>query len=198
MRHTGFTPGTKARTIEGMATPATAPGLSVVRVSLVNDQRGKDDQMAWFHNLKVRTRLLIGFGLVLAIFLTLSMSTFLTIQHTRDSSHWVDHTHQVITLADEAQTAVLNMEAGLRGFLISGRDEFLEPYNDGRREYQMIFQQLRQLTVDNSSQVQRWQSIEQRTQGWLQTVAEPQIQTRRDVNAGRGTFDDISRMVTGG
>ena len=41
---------------------------------------------------------------------------------------WVDHTHQVIGKINELTTLEGDMEAGLRGFLLTGDDTFLAPY----------------------------------------------------------------------
>lgn len=44
-------------------------------------------------------------------------------------SQWVEHTDEVIERANRAQRLLLDMETGVRGYLLTGRQEFLEPYN---------------------------------------------------------------------
>jgi methyl-accepting chemotaxis protein len=49
-----------------------------------------------------------------------------------ETSSRVDQANEVIALANRVLLAALNMETGVRGFLLAGREEFLEPYNTNR------------------------------------------------------------------
>lgn len=48
------------------------------------------------------------------------------------SSNWVDHTHVVIQETQKIKGAAVDMETGMRGYLLAGKDEFLEPYTNGK------------------------------------------------------------------
>jgi two-component system cell cycle sensor histidine kinase/response regulator CckA len=50
---------------------------------------------------------------------------------------------------------LLNAETGQRGYLLTGRDSYLEPYRDGLRQYDEAMKRLQQLVADNPVQVSR-------------------------------------------
>ncbi len=154
--------------------------------------------MNWFRNLALRWKLLGGFGIALLIVAGLNLFAYTTTQKGAETSRWVDHTYTVISAADEALSALINMETGYRGFLITGRDEFLEPYNNGKATYQAKLKELQRETADNPAQVQRWQDLEQRAEAWQKQVTEPGIALRRNVTAGTATMDELVKLESSG
>jgi methyl-accepting chemotaxis protein len=144
-----------------------------------------------FRDLPLRWQLLTAFGLPLLIMATLCAFAIRTTDHLAATDAWVEHTHHVIDLAHEAQLGVLNASTSFRGSLVTGRDEFLEPYTEGRRLYQERLQELQRETADNPAQVRRWQEIEQRAATWQRDVVEPGLRLRRDVSAGRAGLQDL-------
>jgi methyl-accepting chemotaxis protein len=154
--------------------------------------------MSWYRNLALRWKLLGGFGLALLIVAGLNLFAYNATRKGAETSRWVDHTYSVISAADEALSALVNMETGFRGFLITGKEEFLEPYNTGKATYQAKLKELQRETADNPAQVKRWQDLEQRAAAWQQQVTEPGIKLRRDVLNGTATMDDVVAFVSSG
>ena len=76
------------------------------------------------------------------------------------------------------------METGYRGFLLTGQEQFLDPYTAGLAAYPDRLRQLEELTADNPVQLARWRTVDDLTQQWTQQYAEPRIQLRRQVPAG--------------
>jgi len=128
----------------------------------------------------------------------LSIFAYRSTTASHKTEQWVEHTHQVIKLADEALAGLVNMETGYRGFLVTGEDEFLEPYNAGKITYQAKLQKLQNETADNPAQVQRWRDIEQRAAAWQTSITEPGMKLRRDVVAGVATTKEIINFETSG
>src|SRR6185369_12822998 len=71
------------------------------------------------------------------------------------TSRWVDHTDEVIAQANHAQKLLIDMETGERGYLITGRPAFLEPYRDAQPQLARAFERLRALVADNPGQIAR-------------------------------------------
>lgn len=65
------------------------------------------------------------------------------------------HTMEVIVAAERLGTALADGQRGVRGFLLTGDDEFLEPYRSGRAEARRLGRRLVALTADNGSQQRR-------------------------------------------
>ena len=112
---------------------------------------------------------------------------------------WVEHTDQVVRNASELQRRSIDMETGMRGFLISGQDRFLEPYDAALARVKTDTAALRQLVGDNPQQIERVDRIGSLQGAWNEFAAE-MIAARRSggdfeaaVKLGRGKrlTDDI-------
>lgn len=51
------------------------------------------------------------------------------------------------------------MEIGLRGFLVTGEDQYLEPCFGGQKDFEKLVAKGAELTSDNPTQVSRWGEI---------------------------------------
>ncbi|MDB4955008.1 MAG: histidine kinase [Myxococcales bacterium] len=71
----------------------------------------------------------------------------------------VAHTHQVRRQIAELLSSVVNAETGQRGFVITAKDEFLEPYNAALLAIDRTFAGVRGLTLDNEQQTRRLDSM---------------------------------------
>lgn len=56
----------------------------------------------------------------------------------------VEHTYKVIAKAQSIVAAAVDMETGMRGFLLAGQDQFLEPYVNGKNNF---YQQMSLITL---------------------------------------------------
>ena len=113
-----------------------------------------------------------------------------------ETAGWVNHTLRVIANANELSVHAAEMETGVRGFLLAGEEEFLEPYNQGRAQFFEHSLALKGLIKDNPEQVQRLEAIEKIMETWVRTVSEPAIALRREVNAGYKTLMDVDAFVS--
>jgi PAS domain S-box-containing protein len=78
----------------------------------------------------------------------------------RQSQELVGHTIDVLTTAQSLERAIQDAERGQRGFLITGKEEYLEPYRSGVEQIPILFSALRKLTSDNPEQQRRWPDLE--------------------------------------
>lgn len=84
-----------------------------------------------------------------------------------------------IGAAETLLLAIVNMETGLRGFVGSSKEEFLEPYKEGQRQYGEAMERVTRLSTRGTAQWAHLDAIDvamRRFQG----TAEPLIQMRRD------------------
>jgi len=99
-------------------------------------------------------RVVASFGPALAV-LVVGLATFDVIARFRDSRGWVEHTRQVLAAAQDARTALIDIETGHRGFLLAGEPSYLEPYHSGLQALREDTLRLRRLTSDNLAQQRR-------------------------------------------
>jgi signal transduction histidine kinase/DNA-binding response OmpR family regulator len=93
-------------------------------------------------------------------------------------SGWVDHTHQVIGKMNELTTLEADMEAGVRGYLLTGDDQFLGPYQVSKPQFVAQIEDLLRTTVDNPAQSDRLRKVQVLQQSW-QDYAERVVALKR-------------------
>ena len=99
--------------------------------------------------------LLVGGGLIAALLVAIAALTYRnTRQLDRDAS-WVAHTNAVLDLTAEVLLTMVDAETGQRGFLITGREEYLEPYKSSRNRLDGLVANLGHETRDNGAQQER-------------------------------------------
>lgn len=99
-----------------------------------------------------RSRLIAGVSTALATMVFIGALTFRTIARSRDDIGWVTHTHLVLEALDALSANVTDAETGQRGFLLTGQEPYLRPYNDALSQVQESTRALRDLTSDNPVQ----------------------------------------------
>jgi methyl-accepting chemotaxis protein len=70
-----------------------------------------------------------------------------------DTAAWVNHTNLVISDATALAKAAIDVETGSRGYLLTGDEEFLAPYQNGLADFERTAAELRRLVDDNPSQL---------------------------------------------
>ncbi|RXJ74023.1 chemotaxis protein [Veronia nyctiphanis] len=111
-----------------------------------------------------------------------------------ESLDLVMHTYQVIEITRQIEASTLNMETGMRGYLLAGKAEFLEPYEQGKSDFRTLTSNLKLKVADNPSQVALLGEIESLVSEWQLAVVNPQISLRREIGDSK-TMDDVSDMV---
>jgi len=149
-------------------------------------------------NLPLRTKLLGSFGLVVLVLVALTSLAYQTTAANQRAADAVSHSLRVVGTAHETLTSMVDMETGYRGFLLTGREDFLEPYTEGGQTAEQNLAELTELTADNPDQLARWQELQERIADWKANVTEPGIALRRDVTDGRRGTDDLSAWVASG
>ncbi len=112
----------------------------------------------------------------------------------------VHHDTPVLTNAQQLTGLMVDMETGLRGYLVTGQEDFLEPYNNGRVQFDVVMAEEQQLTSDNPAAVATLKEIANKKDRWLTLHAEPAIALRRTVlegEAAHNTFAEISARTVG-
>jgi len=97
---------------------------------------------------------LVSFGLaaVFVFFLFSGGLAYFNIRTLMEDNQMIVHSHQVITTLDGLLSTVKDAETGQRGFLLTGNDRYIEPYNAALPAVTLQLDELSQLTRDNTRQ----------------------------------------------
>ena len=82
--------------------------------------------------------------------------------------------------------------------MISGDEDFQQPYLDGKEGVERNLNSLRQLTADNSEQQQRLAKVEEVYQQWLTEAIDPPIDIRTQYGPGAMGLDQAAYIVKQG
>jgi CHASE3 domain sensor protein len=96
-----------------------------------------------------------GFALALAALVVIGWVSYRSTASLIETSTWVEHTHLVLENLDELLSTMKDAETGQRGFLITGEERYLEPYNTALGQSDQILKAVRDLTKDNPNQQSR-------------------------------------------
>ncbi len=144
------------------------------------------DQQSFRKLLSRNIGLPLGVGLLSALVFVAVISYLLS------AIQWVEHTDRVINNANEAVKLSIDMETGMRGFLITGEERFLEPYELAKPQVLSGLNGLKQLVTDNPQQLDRLNRLIGLQQEW-NAFASDMITLRREagdygesIRSGRG------------
>ena len=77
-----------------------------------------------------------------------------------ETTEWVTHTQEVLQRLNGLLIQLVDAETGQRGFLLTGDERFLEPYNAALAEVKQQVVELRTLAEENPAQQQRLDLLE--------------------------------------
>ena len=144
----------------------------------------------------MRNVVALAFGLVLAVLLTTSALLFVSLRLLIDHDAWVTHTHQVIAETEGVRSSLLDGETGVRGFLLTDREAFLEPYTAAVTAVPDRLNHLRALTTDNPTQQDSIHELSGQVDRQLDLLAQ-KVRSRRAKSAWAEDPQDVDRLVRG-
>ena len=102
-----------------------------------------------------------AFGFALLAFLIVGTVSQRAIFLSGKSDRWVRHSYEVIGNLDRLAAATQSIEAGYRGFVLTGGESHLQSYRAGIENAVQSERTIRDLTVDNPLQQSRLPALEQ-------------------------------------
>jgi methyl-accepting chemotaxis protein len=160
-----------------------------------------------FGTLSIGRKFGLTFASLVFISVVMSAVSFLSLNEIKEQDDWTTKTYEILEATDEMLASVLNQETGMRGYLISGEEEFLEPYFEGQSSFQDRMEFLMTATTDDPAQQELLKRLSATEEKWRTSVAEVQIgqmrnfatreQARESESSGAGKkYMDSIRTLT--
>ncbi|HEX8407073.1 MAG TPA: methyl-accepting chemotaxis protein [Duganella sp.] len=130
-------------------------------------------------NLKIRTRLYLAFGVIVAMLVALVALAETNFTRLTSANDLNVHTYEVLGEAGSVLESLINVETGQRGYSLTGKDASLEPYRDGKQNFARHLAKIRELTSDNPTQQERLKALEEAQRKWMALAIDPAIALRR-------------------
>ncbi|MEP0868264.1 CHASE3 domain-containing protein [Trichocoleus desertorum AS-A10] len=156
------------------------------------------------NNMKLSRVVPIGFGTIFALMIGVGLASKLSMQVLANSMASVNRTYQIKGSLQELEKSLINAETGQRGFIFTGKEEFLEPYNAATTSLPTDISQLRS-KLSNEEQKRSLVEVERLTQQKLdelaQTIALKRQGKEQELRAlvlsglGKTVMDNIRREL---
>src|SRR5580704_6483642 len=115
--------------------------------------------MSMFGNWTVGRRLVAGFGIAAMTLVVIAFVSYRNANRLIENDGWVAHTYQVRTELADLLSELKDAETGQRGYLITGEDSYLAPYQAALPAIKGTLEDLRKLSSDNPDQQRRLTAI---------------------------------------
>jgi diguanylate cyclase len=97
----------------------------------------------------LENKLLIGIVAIAVLLLTGGIFFYHTLTDSIETAGEVAETHEILTEVEATLSTLENAETGQRGYLISGREDYLEPFYQANTEIDKRVERLKTLTANN-------------------------------------------------
>lgn len=119
-----------------------------------------------------RFRVIAAFALLIFLLIGNALLTKRQLDVQVANEVWVLHTRQALYELQQTESLLLDAETGQRGYLLTGRPEYLAPYNRAIAEVDQHLANLRRLTADNPAEVANAAQLSKFADGKLSELAE--------------------------
>lgn len=144
--------------------------------------------------MKIRTQIYIGF---LAVLIMFSVVTAVNINLSRKINrdlHWLSQAEDIMKNSALMQKAIVDMETGLRGYLLSDNEEFMEPYYEAEVDYIKIKQKQEILLDKEFNRIKELKLIHKNFEYWRTMFALPLLKAKKlaiEFPENRKQYEDL-------
>ncbi|HEY2545589.1 MAG TPA: CHASE3 domain-containing protein [Candidatus Acidoferrum sp.] len=97
-------------------------------------------------------KLIAGLASASAVLLLVAVLAYWSLMRNSEDRRWVTHTHVVIEKLGDVRTSMTDAETGEHGYILTGDDLYLAPYETGLGGARQSLKDVRELTADNPRQ----------------------------------------------
>ena len=147
-----------------------------------------------FSNLNTKAKVLVGVFPPILLMVILGSISLISLNKISESKKWVNHTYEVLGEVSSLVGSAVDMETGMRGYLLAGKESFLTPYEKGEEATYAKIEELKEIVSDSATQVARLEDAEKTLREWQQDVTEPTIALRMKIGDAK-TMNDMAKLV---
>lgn len=129
--------------------------------------------------MKISQLIFFGFLFILIMFSITTYINYKQAEKVNENSEWFANSTTVMRESNRFQRNILNMISGLRGYLLSGENYFIQSYDSAAQENVKILQQLNEIVADTSAQKQALAELIRLNDQWILDFAGPLIEAKK-------------------
>jgi signal transduction histidine kinase/CheY-like chemotaxis protein/CHASE3 domain sensor protein len=134
---------------------------------------------------------MVGLAAALAFFFISGTIAYRNTRTLRDDNDHIVHSHAVITSLDALLSTMQDAETGQRGFVLTGEEKYLTPYNNALAEVEPRIEAVTTLTRDNQTQQARIPSLRRHIDAKL-----AELKQTIDLRRGKGQEAALAVVTT--
>ena len=142
--------------------------------------------------LATRNILGIGIGLLAALLLANAVIGYRQINELFEQSQRVIHTQKVENSLAHLLQAMTDAETGQRGYLLTGKPDYLAPYKHARERYEAWIDEISALTIDNPKHIERTAQLKTLVNSKLAELAETIALYDQPENGPRAALETVN------
>jgi signal transduction histidine kinase len=129
--------------------------------------------------MKISYLIFFGFLFILTMFTITTYINSKQAEKVNENSEWFANSTTVMRESNRFQRNILNMVSGLRGYLLSGENYFIQSYDSAALENVKILEELNEIIPDTSQQQQALYELIELNNQWMHDFADPLIAARK-------------------
>jgi methyl-accepting chemotaxis protein len=156
-------------------------------------------------NMTIGKKMAMGFGASLLILVIIGLVSYTSSSKMIQTTVLAEHTYQVLDSIEQIEIDLLNAEVGQRGYIITGLDHYLDPYNTAIKRIDAELATIRDMTKNNANHQSRLNEVELLIQAELVELKDT-INLRKDsgfdaalqevvTNKGKNIEDNIQKIL---
>ncbi len=106
----------------------------------------------------------------------------------------LEHSKQVVQTFNRLLTITINLETGIRGYLLSSEDSYLEPFNQNEAKFDQEARAAQELLADDAEQNKRLTSISEFKKSWITGPVVEEMMARKKLTRNMISADDFNAI----
>ena len=158
-----------------------------------------------FMKLTLERQIPLVFTIAILLLIIVAFFAYRSTNSLTESLKLEKHTQDVLLQLDETLILVTEAETGGRGFLITGEESYLEPYNNANQKIGDSVAKLRSLVADNANQTALLPRLENAVSERLnvlkqaielrRTTSLEEVRTQVNINRGKDLMNEIRSSI---
>lgn len=137
--------------------------------------------------MKLSVKLFAGFVIISVLFTAVALVNLQLSEDVIENSQWVSRSQNVVRNSAALQRNVIDMETGLRGYLLNGNPAFLQPYVQAKEQLPGLINEIKSFVARSPEQTGKLNNIMQLQTHWQTELAEPLILLKRGNSPSSGS-----------
>ena len=130
--------------------------------------------------MKISTFIFFGFLIILVMFSITTYINFRLADQVHDNSEFLARSTEIIRSSNRYQRNIQNMVSGLRGYLLTGEEYFIQAYDSAKGENETILDELTAVIPAQSIQQKSISRLRELRDQWFVHYANPLIDAKKN------------------